>query len=332
MMIQDMMPRFDLYQPTRLKDALALLDRFGKDGWALGGGNNSLSWFKERTKRPRAVIDLAGIEGLSGVRQTADGLEIGAMTTLAAIEHNPLLRTQFRLLGEAAGAVASPQIRNTGTIGGNVLQHARCWYFRSGQPCYRAGGHECFADYPESINREHALFDAGRCVAVNPSDIAPVLAALDAQMVIRSAKGERIVGSEAFFVGPHTDVTRLNCLTPEEILVSIRLPRAWAGAAFYFEKVADRQVWDFPLVNVAAAIEVADGVIRRANIVCGAVAATPKRLPAAEQAIKGRPLGEEAANLAAQAAVGGAKPLTYNGYKIPLTANLVRRAVRQAKA
>jgi xanthine dehydrogenase YagS FAD-binding subunit len=331
-MIRDMMPRFDLYQPTRLDDALALLDRFGKDGWRLAGGNDSLGWFKERTKRPRAVIDLAGIDDLSGVRQTADGLDVGALTTLAAIERHPLIRSQFRLLAEAAATVASPQIRNTGTIGGNILQHARCWYYRSGQPCFRAGGHECFADYPESINREHALFDAGRCVAVNPSDVAPALAALDAQMVIRSSKGERIVGSEAFFVGPRTDVTSLNCLKPDEILVTIRLPRAWAGAAFYFEKVADRQVWDFPLVNVAAAIEVADGVIRRANIVCGAVAATPKRLPAVEQAIKGLALGEDAAARAAEAAVGGASPLTYNGYKIPLMANLVRRAVRQASA
>lgn len=332
MTIRDMMPGFELYQPARLAEAFALLDRFGKDGWKLAGGNDSLGWFKERTKRPRAVIDLGGIDGLSGVRETADGLEIGAMTTLAAIEGDPKLRARFRLLGEAAGKVASPQIRNTGTIGGNVAQHARCWYFRSGQPCFRAGGHECFADYPESINREHALFDAGRCVAVTPSDIAPVLAVLDARMVIQSSKGERVVGADAFFVGPRTDITSLHCVRPEEILTAIRLPGTWAGTAFSFEKVADRQVWDFPLVNVAAALAVDGGLIRRAAIACGAVAATPKRLAAAEQAVIGLPPGEEAADRAAAAAVQGAQPLTYNGYKIPLVANLVRRAVRQARA
>jgi xanthine dehydrogenase YagS FAD-binding subunit len=325
------MPSFEFYQPARLDDAFPLLERFGKDGWKLAGGNDSLSWFKEGTKRPRAVIDLGGIEGLSGVRETADGLEIGAMTTLSAIEKDPLIRQRFRFLSEAAGAVASPQIRNSGTLGGNVAQHARCWYYRFGQPCFRAGGHECFADYPESINREHALFDAGRCVAVNPSDIAPVLAVLGAQMVIQSAKGQRIVGSDAFFVGPHTDITSLNCLKPEEILTAVRLPRSWMGASFYFEKVADRNVWDFPLVNVAAALIVGDGQIRRAAIACGAVAATPKRLAAAEQAIIGLPLGEDAAKRAAEAAVQGANPLTYNGYKIPLVANLVMRAVREAR-
>jgi len=326
-----MAPSFEFYQPTRLGDAFALLERFGKDGWKLAGGHDSLSWFKERTKRPRAVIDLRGIGGLDGVRERADGLEIGAMTTLVAIERNPLIRSRFRLLSEAAGAVASPQIRNSGTIGGNIAQHARCWYFRSGQSCFRAGGRECFADYPESINREHALFDAGRCVAVNPSDIAPVLAVLDAQMVIQSAKGERIVGSDAFFVGPRTDITSLNCLKPEEILTAIRLPGSSANAAFYFEKVADRQVWDFPLVNVAAALVIEEGVIRRAAIACGAVAATPKRLAAAEAAIIGLPPGEDAAKRAAAAAVQGANPLTYNGYKVPLVANLVMRAVREAR-
>jgi xanthine dehydrogenase YagS FAD-binding subunit len=330
-MIRDMMPNFELYQPARLAEAFALLDRFGKDGWKLAGGNDSLSWFKERVKRPKAVIDLAGIPGLSGVRGSAVGLEIGAMTTLSAIERDPLIRAQFRLLAEAAGRVASPQIRNTATIGGNIAQHARCWYLRSGQNCFRAGGHECFADYPESINREHALFDAGRCVAVNPSDIAPVLAVLDAQMIVQSAKEERIVGSDAFFVGPHVDITSLNCLKPGEILTAIRLPANWANAAFYFEKVADRQVWDFPLVNVAAALVVSGGIIRRAAIACGAVAATPKRLAAAEQVIIGLPPGDDAAKRAAEAAVQGANPLTYNGYKIPLVANLVMRAVRRAR-
>jgi xanthine dehydrogenase YagS FAD-binding subunit len=331
MIASDIMPGFELYQPMGLKEAFGLLDRFGKDSWKLAGGNDSLDWFKARIKRPRAVIDLSAIKGLAGVREAADGIEIGAMTTLTAIERDPLIRTRFRVLADAAGKVASPQIRNTGTIGGNIAQHSRCWYYRSGLPCYRAGGDDCFARNPESVSREHALFDAGRCMAVNPSDVAPALAALDAQMVIQSSKGQRVVGPGEFFVNVDTDVTSLNCIRPNEILVAIRLPNAWAGAHSYFEKVADRQVWDFPLVNVAAALAVTNGLIERARIVCGAVSAVPRRLLAAEAAVLGKALGEETARLAGSLATRGAQPLTYNGFKVPLMAGLVTRAVREAR-
>ena len=230
MIASDRMPAFELYQPLGLKEAFGLLDRFGRDGWKLAGGNDSLDWFKARIKRPRAVIDLTAIQGLAGVRETDEGIEIGALTTLAALDRDPLVRGRFRLLADAAAAVASPQIRNTGTIGGNIAQHARCWYYRSGLQCYRAGGDTCFARRAESVNREHAVFDAGRCVAVNPSDVAPALAALDAQMVLQSSKTQRVVGADRFFVGTQVDVTSLNCIGPDEILVSIRLPKAWAGA------------------------------------------------------------------------------------------------------
>ena len=188
MIIKDIMPSFELYQPTQLKDAFALLDRFGKDGWKMAGGYDSLSWFKERAKRPKAVIDLTGIAEMKGMRETADGIEIGALTTLTEIERNPVVRAKYRLLADAAGRVASPQIRNAGTIGGNVSQDARCWYYRSGLPCYRAGGNTCFADTPQGVNREHALFDSDRCVAVSPSDTAPAMVALDAKFVIKSAQ------------------------------------------------------------------------------------------------------------------------------------------------
>jgi xanthine dehydrogenase YagS FAD-binding subunit len=330
--ISDMMPPFELHQPAGLKDACGLLDRFGKDGWKLAGGNDSLDWFKARIKRPKAVIDLTAIKELEGIRPTADGVEIGAMTTLAAIERDATIRGRFRLLADAASRVASPQIRATGTIGGNIAQHARCWYYRSGLPCYRAGGDRCFAARPDSVTREHALFDAGRCKAVNPSDLAPVLAALDARMLLRSSKGQRVVGADSFFTPVEADVTSPNCIRPEEILVAIRLPAAWAGAHFYFEKVADREVWDFALVNVAAAIALGGGRIERARVVCGAVSATPKRLAGVEAAIVGRPLGEDTAKLAAQLATRGAQPLTYNGFKVPLMAGLVMRAVRDAHA
>ena len=332
MIIRDVMPAFELYQPTQLRDAFALLDRFGKDGWKMAGGYDSLSWFKERIKRPKAVIDLTGIDELKGIRETPNGLEIGALTTLTEIERNPVIRAKYRVLADAAVKVAIPQIRNHGTLGGNASQDARCLYYRYGLPCYRAGGNACFADTPEGVNREHALFDIDRCVAVSQSDTAPALVALDAKFVIRSSKGERVIGAEDFFIGPQIDITRMTATRPEEILVAIRIPAAFANAYFYFEKVADRNVWDFPLVNVAAAIVVRNGTIEDCRIACGGVSAVPRRLTAVEQIVKGKRLDGDIAKLAGQSATRGAKPLNYNQFKIPLMANLVTRAIRDARA
>src|SRR5947208_15196429 len=249
MIIRDVMPAFELYQPTQLRDAFALLDRFGKDAWKMAGGYDSLSWFKERIKRPKAVIDLTGIAEMKGIRETADGIEIGALTTLTEIEGNPVIKAKYRVLADAAGKVASPQIRNHGTVGGNASQDARCLYYRYGLPCYRAGGNACFADTPEGVNREHALFDSDRCVAVSQSDTGPALVALDAKFVIRSTKGERIISTEEFFIGPKVDITHLTAVQPQELLTAIRIPKTWAGAHFYFEKVAYRDSGDFALFH-----------------------------------------------------------------------------------
>ena len=174
--------------------------------------------------------------------------------------------------------VASPQIRNQGTLGGNVSQDARCWYYRAGWPCYRAGGNICYADTPEGRNREHAILHADRCVAVNPSDSAPALIALDAKFVMRTPKGERVVDAEDYFIGPEIDITRLHILQPGDLLTAIRIPSTWAGAQFYFEKVRDRNVWDFPLLNVASAMVVSGGSIDRIRIAVNGAAARPLRL------------------------------------------------------
>jgi xanthine dehydrogenase YagS FAD-binding subunit len=332
MIIKDAIPNFDLYQPTKLADALALLDKHGKDAWKLAGGNDSLTWFKERIKRPKAVIDISGIQELYGIKETADGVEIGALTTLTEIERSPIIKSKYRVLADAARRVASPQIRNTGTLGGNISQDARCWYYRYGLPCYRAGGNTCFADTPEGVNRDHALFDTDRCVTVNPSDTAPALIALDAKMVVKSAKGERVVSTDEFFIGPKTDITHLTSVKPNELVTAIRIPKDWAGAHFYFEKVADRMTWDFAHVNVAAAIVVTDGKIERSRIAVGSVSAKPLRLVAVEEIIKGQPVNADVAKLAGQSSTRGARPLNYNKFKIPLMANLVTRAVRDATA
>lgn len=329
-MFKDAMPSFELHQPARVEDALALASRFGKDGWVMAGGNDSLSWFKDRAKQPKAVIDIGGIKELKGIRETANGLEIGALTTLTEIERHPVVQKKFGLLAAAAGHVGSPQIRNTGTIGGNASQDARCWYYRSGLPCYRAGGNTCFADTPTGMNREHTLFNASRCVAVSPSDVAPALVALDAKMVIRNKSGQKVVDAEKFFIGPSVDIRRMTILEKGDLLVAIRIPNTWAGATFYFEKVADRASWDFPLVNIAMAMRVKDGKIEGMRMACGGVEAKPRRLAAVEDLVKGEKKGPEIAKVAGKSASRGAKPLNYNQFKVPLMENLVMRAIRDA--
>jgi xanthine dehydrogenase YagS FAD-binding subunit len=330
--IHDVIPAFELFQPTSVDDALALQSRHGSKAWVLAGGLDSFDWFKDRIKRPEVVIDLSQVKELRGVRQSGDGLEIGAMTTLTEVVGHPMIREKFSILPNAAEAAASPQIRNQGTIGGNVSQDARCWYYRGGWPCYRAGGNICYADTPTGLNREHAILDANRCVAVNPSDTAPALIALDAKMVIRTPKGERVVDAENYFIGPGTDITRMTILQPGDLLTSIRIPSTWAGADFYFEKVRDRAVWDFALVNVAAAMTVSGGTIQKIRLAANGVAAHPVRLTAVEAAVVGKPRNEETAEMAGQIAIRGAQPLQYNGFKVPLLRNLVKRAIRGGPA
>lgn len=327
-LVHDVIPPFQLFQPTAVDEALDLLDARGGEAWVLAGGMDSFDWLKDRTKRTSAVVDLSQIADLSGIRQAGGGFEIGAMTTITDVAEHAGLRETFRVLTDAAGVVASPQIRNQGTIGGNVSQDARCWYYRRGWSCYRAGGSTCYADTPTAINREHAILHADRCVAVSPSDTAPALVALDAEMVIRRKGGERVVPAAEYFRGPDLDITRMTVLQPGELLTAIRIPAAWAGARFYFEKVRDRQVWDFPLVNVAASFKENGGTITEARVAVGAVAARPLRLQAVEAFLAGQPANEATATRAGEMAVEGARALRYNGYKIPLMRNLVRRAVR----
>ena len=171
--IRDVMPAFQLLQPSSIADAEKLLDQHGTNAWVLAGGLDSLDWLKDRIKKPNTVVDLSGVEELKGIRETGDGIEIGAMTSLTEVAEHPVVKSKYSLLSQSAELVASPQIRNQGTIGGNVSQDTRCWYYRAGWPCYRAGGNICYADTPVGRNREHAILHAERCVAVNPSDTAP---------------------------------------------------------------------------------------------------------------------------------------------------------------
>ena len=321
------MPAFQLYQPQSVADVQKLLQQHGEDAWVLAGGMDSFDWLKDRIKKPKVVIELSGIQELKGIRATADGVEIGAMTTLTEVVQHPLIRQKYGLLAQASELVASPQIRNQGTVGGNVSQDARCWYYRAGWPCYRAGGNICYADTPVGRNREHAILHAERCVAVNPSDTAPAFIALDAKFVVQTPKAQQVIDAENYFVGPDLDITHMNILRPGYLLTAIRIPPTWANAQFYFEKVRDRNVWDFPLMNVASAVKLSGGTIQDIRIAVNAVAARPLRLKNVEDSVRGKARTAATGEAAGKLAVQGAVPLQFNAYKIPLMRNLVKRAV-----
>jgi xanthine dehydrogenase YagS FAD-binding subunit len=325
--IRDVMPAFQLYQPSSAADAQKLLEQNGQDALVLAGGLDSMDWLKDRIKKPKVVVDLSGVEVMKGIHETADGVAIGAMTTLSDVAENSVIRQKYNLLAQAAELVASPQIRNQGTIGGNVSQDTRCWYYRAGWPCYRASGNICYADTPVGRNREHAILHAERCVAVNPSDTAPALIALDAKFVLATPKGERVIDAEDYFLGPEIDITRMNILRPGWLLTAIRIPSTWANANFYFEKVRDRNVWDFPLMNVASAMRSSGDTIQDVRIAVNAVAARPLRLKKVEDSVRGKPRNAATGEAAGKLAVEGAVPLQFNAYKIPLMRNLVKRSI-----
>ena len=329
--IKDMIPAFDLLQPTSVNDAVALLKEHGDRAWVLAGGLDTFDWLKDRIKRPQVVVDIGGIEELHGIRDAAGGLEIGAMTTLSQVINHQRVRSEFSLLSDAADHVATPQIRNQGTLGGNVSQDTRCWYYRSGWPCYRAGGNTCYASAPTAMNREHAIMGQSRCVAINPSDTAPALIALDARMVVQSP-GRRLYEAEDFFIGPSTDITRMTAMKPGDLLTQIHIPATWANSSFYFEKVRDRGSWDFQLVTVAAAFKMSGSTIEDARIAVNGVAPYPVRLEAVERLVRGTSGDEATQDAAGTLAVARARALARNDYKIPMMRNLVRRAVRSVSA
>ena len=326
--IRDMIPPCELFQPASIGDALNLLDRYGENSWVLAGGLDSFDWFKDRIKRPEAIVDLGGIAELSGIRADGDGLVIGPMTSLTEVATHPDVVGRFGLLAQAAAEVATPQIRNQGTLGGNLAQDTRCWYYRGGWPCYRAGGNICYASAPKAMNAEHCVFGASRCVAVNPSDTAPAMIALDARMVVANSSGETVYDAEDFWIGPGIDIERMTVMEPGDLLTAIHVPGTWAGADFYFEKIRDRKSWDFSLVTVASAMRTSAGAIQDARISVNGVAPYPMRLDGAERAVIGQAPSDDTGIAAGDVAIRRAQPLRHNAYKLPLMRNLVRRAVR----
>ena len=322
---------FDYTSASSLETALEILS-LTSDGTIrpLAGGTDLLTLMKADIVTPEQLVDIKRATGLSsGIEETADGLRIGALTSLSDIETHPLIRERYTALAEAVAIAATPQLRNMATIGGNLLQRPRCWYYRNPLfHCWLKGGDTCHAR--DGQNRLHALFGDAPCVAAHPSDPATALLALDASVTVRGASGrgasgERQIALADFFTLPTDDHRLETALQPGELILDIRLPAT--GARSTYLKAMDRKVWAFALVGVAAALRVEHGTVSDARVVLGGVAPIPWRVPAAEQALIGSTPDTATFDRAANAALTDAQPLEQNGYKVPLAQSLVRQAL-----
>jgi len=294
----------------------------------LAGGTDMLPLMKDGLATPATLINLKGADELNFIREEADGLHLGALTTLDALDRSEVVRARYTALAEAAAQAASPQLRNMATLGGNLLQQVRCWYYRADFHCWMKGGDECQARDGE--NQHHAIWNQSPCVAVHPSDPPAALIAFGAQLRIAGPQGERRLALADFLQPPVAERRALHTLGPDELLLEIIVPATTARSVYL--KAMDRAVWAYALGSVAALARVEGGRLNDVRIVLGAVATVPVRAPAAEAILEGQPFDAELARRAGQAAVEGAAPLARNGYKIPLIRNLVTQAVRDLAA
>lgn len=293
------------------------------------GGVDVLDLMKEGLLRPRRLVDLSRLPGLGDIVEDGNGgLRIGALVTLERLAADTVLRRRHMALAQAAAVSASPQIRHIATLGGNLLQRPRCWYLRSAaHHCLRKGGEHCFAF--DGDNRYHAVFGNRHCAIVHPSTPATALAALDARVELADAQGaSRVAALKDFLLSPETDFRRENTLRAGEVLTAVLLPPLSPATRSVHLKMAEKPSFDWPIADVAVALEIGpDGNCRRAAVVLGAAAPVPWRAVQAEAALTGVPINEETAQAAGQAAVAGAAPLSRNAYKLPIFATLVRRAI-----
>ncbi|MCY3732229.1 MAG: FAD binding domain-containing protein [Rhodospirillaceae bacterium] len=318
-----------------LDEALVLAQTAQRDGQSVSfaaGGTDLLQLVKDRiVNRPGAgvadvLVNLKAVDGLDRVDTAASGgVTVGGLITLTALGADARIRDRYTVLAEAAESVATLQIRNVGTLAGNVCQRPWCWYYRNGFPCYKAGGNECFSIAGE--NQLHAIFGGGPSFIVHPSDVAPALVALDARFTVAGPSGERTVSGADFFVLPRDDAAHENVLGDDEMLVSVQLPAPGEGVRSTYHKVMDREAWTHALVSAAVVLDMDGDVCREARIVLGGVAPVPWRVPAAEQLLAGEAVTETLAREVGAAAVSGARPLAKNAYKVPLVRGVVARTV-----
>jgi xanthine dehydrogenase YagS FAD-binding subunit len=323
------MNKFEYVNASSVK---AAAEQLGPDGSARikAGGIDLLDELKERIIEPKKLVNIKSISNLNYIKSATDGsLHIGALATLAHVNADKDVRARFLALAEAAGGAATPQIRNVATIGGNICQRPRCWYYRNEEfSCLKKGGSMCFAQLGE--NQFHAIFSNNICAIVHPSATAVALVALGARLKIADSRAERTIDVEKFFITPEQEITRENVLKPGEIITEIIVPKLPPGSRSFYLKQKEKQSFDWPLADVAVVVETAGGVCKRARIVLGAAAPVPWRAEAAERAIIGKKIDESTARAAGRAAIEGARPLEHNGYKLPLFETLVARTLMGA--
>ena len=320
------MKDFKLAEPKTLQQASALLASSDGRAALLAGGTDLLAEMKEGVRKPEVVVDLSTISGLSNIRKEQDGLRVGALTTVAELAEDQAVAGLFPGLSQAARSVASPQLRRMGTVGGNLCQRPRCWYYRTAETvCRKKGGTKCFAT--NGRNRYHAVLGAGMCHIVYPSDLAPMLIALDARVALFSPRGERIIPLEEFYAMPSVNVRRENVLGEGEILKEVVVPPPKQGARSAYLKFKERGAWDFALVSAAVAGTFSGKTASRLRLVMGGLASIPWRMKEAEEALRGKPLNEGLVRQAARASLQEARPLEENAYKVELAEVILSRAV-----
>lgn len=321
------MRAFTFESPSTLTDALTLLEGQAEGARPIAGGSDLIGLFKDDIVHYDRLVSLAGITELREFRQDSDGLYLGALVTLSELEHDPRLQGPYRILAEAARGVATPEIRNQGTLGGNLCQRPRCLHYRSALiPCLKKGGTACPA--MESPYQQYlAVMGGAGCYCVHASDLAPVLMAMGAEVSLRSPSAQRGLPLEQFFIGPDQDSQRENILGPGEIVTAVTvpaLPEDWRGV---FLKARERTAGDFPVVSVAVGYALSGGHIQGARVVLGGVAPVPWRSPEAEAVLEGQTPFDDLAAQAAETAFAAAQPLADNGFKIDIGRALVARAI-----
>ena len=324
-----MLAKFSYQRAVSIKEAAEAAGR--ADARILAGGTDLLGCLRDGVFQANRLVSLNNIKELKGIRpQPRGGWRIGALTTLTEIAEHPQIRASYPVMAEAAASVATPQLRNQGTLGGNLCQRPRCWYFRGQFQCRRKGGDTCFAEAGES--QYHGIFGASQCYIVHPSDTAPALVALDAKVNILGRRGTRLVPISSFFVLPKDSLVKENVLEPGEIVTEILLDAPPAGARSTYRKVRERASFDFALAGAAIVLVIAEGKVKTARVVLSGVAPVPWRSTEAEKAIIGKPLDATAVAFAAEAAVKGAMPMADNGYKVPLVRGILEEILTALSA
>ncbi|MHB8380861.1 MAG: FAD binding domain-containing protein [Candidatus Binataceae bacterium] len=322
------MNKFTIVTPADLAHAGAALA--APNCGAIAGGVDVVDLMKLGIANPATLVNLKGLPELQGIKFQPDGaLRLGALVKLHEVAANPEIQKRFTAISDAAGEAATPQIRNLGTVGGNLLQRPRCWYFRNPLTvCLKKGGDKCYS--LGGLNRYNAILGGGPSFIVHPSNLAPALIALGASVRLVGPAGERMAALEKFFTLPSVDPKRENDLRPGEIITEVIVPAPAPGTRSVYLEVREKQSFDWPLASVAAVIIPAGKSVRDARIVMGAVAPVPWRAPAAEKAIIGAPLDAAHARAAAEAALATAQPMSDNAYKVTIAKVIVRRAILAA--